>query len=463
MTNPTAILAEIRAAAPPGQEPTGATLVLLRELAAALVSASPGSLAEYRRYLSVADRGIELPEQSVAEYLAGRTVLVTGASGCIGTALLRQICRFRPGKLVTLDLAAAPAIPGKAHCQLDIRDRRALIDLIISLRPDVVFHQAAQRDPGLAERAVHRTVSTNVLGTRNLVQACARAAVDHLVFASTGKALRPYTPDIYAASKRAAELIVADAATRGVLRASAARFTHVVDNSIMLDRFRSRCRRGELVRLHAHDAIFYVQSALESAQLLMVAALSSNSAGLNLHAIRNLDWPVGLLDVAVGVMAEHGLAPLQISGHDPGYEEQAYPGLYDPALAGEVSPLINAFEAPAVRASHSPDVDLVVSPIRLPSGVRQHLDELDTLCATARRARPVRTTFDRLSRALLDVTLDQVPASTLRRIAQQTQPHRHWLTKANRLIDDRVRARAEQAGRRQDVPPGWPLAAAAST
>jgi len=454
MTSSGAILAAIRETAPPGQEPTEATLAKLRELAISLVSASGSSLAEYRRYLSVTDREIQLPEQRVVEYLAGRTVLVTGASGCIGTALLRQLYRFRPGRLVTVDLAPAPAVPGISHCQLDIRNRQALTNLVAGVDPDIVFHQAAQRNPGLAEKAVHRTVTTNVLGTRNLVEACAQAGVDHLIFASTGKALRPYTPDIYAASKRAAELIVADTATRGVVRASAARFTHVVDNAIILDRLRNWCRRGELIRLHAPDAAFYVQSALESAQLLIVAALSPDSAGLNLHAIRNLDWPVGLLDLAIGVMAEHGVAPLQITGHDPGYEEQAYPGLYDPMLAGEVSPLINIFEAPAVQTSPSPDVDLVVNPVRFSPDVRQHLDNLETTCANVRGTQPVRAAFDRLSRALLDVTLDQVPADTLCRVARLTQLHRHRLNKANLLIDDRIRARVKH-----DVLPIPPAAA----
>lgn len=453
MTNSASILAAIKAAAPPGRELTEATLARLRGLSAALVSASSDSLSEYKRYLSVTDREIQLPKQRVTEYLAGRTVLVTGASGCIGTALLRQLTSFHPDRLVTVDLAPAPAVPGISHYQLDIRNRQTLNHLVAGLSPDFVFHLAAQRDPGLAEQAVHRTVTTNVLGTHNLVEACANSGVDHLIFASTGKALRPYTPHVYAASKRAAELIVADAATRGVARASAARFTHVVDNAIILDRLRNWCRRSELIQLHASDVSFYVQSALESAQLLIVAALSPRSAGLNLNAIRNLDWPVSLLDLAVGAMAEHGVAPLQIKGHDPGYEEQSYPGLYDPMFAGEVSPLINMFEAPVVQTSSSPDVDLVVNTVRLSPDARQRLDELETICAKIRRAQPVRALFERLSRAMLEVTLDQASTSTLHRVVRLTQHHRHRLTQANLLIDNGIRARIEQNATRQDMLP----------
>src|SRR5215217_737749 len=85
------ILAKITATAPPGARLDDAILARLRELSAALVAVSADSLAEFRRYLSVMDRGIVMPDQLVAGLLAGRTVLVTGASGCIGSALLGQL------------------------------------------------------------------------------------------------------------------------------------------------------------------------------------------------------------------------------------------------------------------------------------------------------------------------------------------------------------------------------------
>lgn len=436
-----AILAEIRRIAPPGPVLDETVLPRLRELSSALVGASGDGAAELRRYLSVAERGIDVPDDRVGEQLAGRTVLVTGASGCIGTALLRQLERYRPGRVVALDLVA-PAAPVAAYHQVDVRDRDALADAVAEIGPDLVFHQAAQRDPSVAESAVHRTVTTNVLGTRNLVEACERANVGQLVLASTGKALRPYTPDVYAASKRAAELIVADAATRGALRASAARFTHVVDNSIVLDRLRAWCRRGEVVRLHSAEDMFYAQSARESAQLLLVAGLTSDDHGLGLHAIRNLDWPVALLELALGVMAEQGVAPLHIAGYDPGYEEQAFPGLYDPAFAGDVSPLINSFEAPRVEVSASPDVDLVVNAITLTEDVHQRLDELDALCARERNPEIVRAEFDLLSRALLEVTLTSVASDTLRRVVELARPHVHRMNQTNMFIHHRVRMRA---------------------
>ena len=75
-----------------------------------------------------------------------------------------------------------------------------------------------------------------------------------------------------------------------------------------------------------------------------------------MHAITDLGWPVCLIDVALGVLAsKQSRTPVYISGYDPGYEEVAFPGLYDPATAGDVSPLMNAFETAALVDSPCPD------------------------------------------------------------------------------------------------------------
>ena len=116
--------------------------------------------------------------------------------------------------------------------------------MIREVRPDVIFHVAAQREPALAEVEVHRTVSTNVLGTRNVLEAAAAAGVRQVVCASTGKALRPYSPEIYTASKRAAEWLASSRPRRGEMLVSAGRFTHVLDNSIVYQRLLDRADAG---------------------------------------------------------------------------------------------------------------------------------------------------------------------------------------------------------------------------
>jgi len=246
-------------------------------------------------------------------------VLVTGDTGCIGSALVGQLRALGVVEIVgvSLDDFAGTRRPGVTQVRLDIRNGPALEALVADVAPDVVFHLAAQRDPGLAEQMIDFTVTTNVLGTRNVVNASRRAGVPQLAYASTGKALRPYTTCVYAASKRISERIVADVAVEGALAASAARFTHVVDNAILLTRLRRWCTASAVVQLHCLDTVFYVQSAIESAQLLLVAALAPRDGQFRVHAIRDLDWPVNLLVLALGAVAVTGPPTgIQVVGHE---------------------------------------------------------------------------------------------------------------------------------------------------
>jgi nucleoside-diphosphate-sugar epimerase len=416
----------------------------LEELTAALLRVSPESQTEFRRYLAVSEREISLFSDLLFDRLNGRRILVTGGSGCIGTALLRQVARFKPKRIVSVDIAPPPPTSdpscGVEHLRVDIRDLSSLAEVFKGASPDVVFHLAAQRNPGLAELEVHRTISTNIFGTRNVVKACALASVGELVVASTGKALRPYMTKVYAASKRAAEFIVADAVTSGAVAASVVRFTHVVDNAIVIDRFRTWCRRREIMRVHSIDSMFYAQSARESAQLLLAAFLGKSANGMGIFAIRDLGWPISVIDLALGVMAEEGLTPLQITGHDPGYEEQAYPGLYNPANCGDVSPLLNGLEAPASeRFELTPDVDMLRYRGRLPTSSQRQLVKLEECCARDADPATLRAELDALCKELLEITLSKAEPSTLKVLVALAERYPHQLSAENTWMHERFR------------------------
>jgi FlaA1/EpsC-like NDP-sugar epimerase len=291
------------------------TLRQLRDLTRSLIAVKEDAAAEHARFLSIAGRGLCLPEAELADLLSDAAVLVTGGTGCIGSALVAQLAARCPGRLVSVSRGVTGDRPRHARAEYlhaDVRDAAAMEELIAGIKPDLVFHVAAQRDPGLAEVQVHRTVSTNVLGTRAVLTAAARAGVPRVVCASTGKALRPYSPDTYTASKRVAEWIASAVATATDMGCTAARFTHVADNSIIYRRLLSWAdgRHDGVVRLHGTDIAFYVQSALESAQLLLLAALGSQRGQSRVHAISDLGWPVSLLDLALAVLARSGSAAM---------------------------------------------------------------------------------------------------------------------------------------------------------
>jgi nucleoside-diphosphate-sugar epimerase len=442
VATPSEIISAMREAAPPGQRQLDdGVLGELRSLTQALIAARPDAGEEYARFLALGWRGIAVPEAELAEWFGGATVLVTGGTGCIGSTLMRQIARLRPARLVSVSRGVTsgwPSADGAEYFRADIRDASGLGAVFAEVRPDVVFHLAAQRDPGLAECEVHRTVTTNVLGTRNVVAAAEESGVSRLVFASTGKALRPYSREVYTASKRAAEWLVAEAARRGAVTCAAARFTHVIDNSIIHQRLLGWCSGG-VIRLHAADILFYAQSALESAQLLLTAGIGAQPGELWAHAITDLGWPVSLLDLALGVVARTGSeAPVYFSGYDPGYESKPFPGLYDPLTAGEVSPLLSAFEAAGVQQVPGRVTDAFPLLFEPGEQLAASLLAVQDACATGDDA-AVRAALDVLAWWLLDAMLQRVPHQALTRVAALTARFEDELSPAYRRILAAVR------------------------
>jgi hypothetical protein len=439
------IISAMREAAPPGRQSLDPRVLgELSSLTQSLIAARPDAAEEAARFVALRQRSIPMPAAALAGWLGGATVLVTGGTGCIGSALMTQLAQCGPRRLVSVSRGTTnrwPRAAGVTYARADVRDRGALAAVFSEVRPDVVFHLAAQRDPGLAERNVHHTVTTNVLGAAEVIRAAEEYGVAHVVFASTGKALRPYSREVYTASKRAAEWLMCHAARSGRATYSAARFTHVVDNSIVYDRLLGWCASG-VVRLHDANIMFYAQSALESAQLLLTAGLSARPGCLRAHALTNLGWPVSLLDLALGELARSGSqAPLYFSGYEPGYEAMPFPGLYDPQTAGEVSPLLNAFEAAV--AQRAPSAAVTTFPVQFGSRPRPDapLAALRSACAAADPV-AVRTAIDEVSWCLLDSTLAATPRDALLRVEAITAPFEDRLNAAYQRILAAIRCHA---------------------
>jgi NAD(P)-dependent dehydrogenase (short-subunit alcohol dehydrogenase family) len=420
------IISALRAVAPAGRPGLAdAERRELRELTRELKAALPGALDEVRRFEGIRSRSVPVPAAELDAWLAGKTVLVTGGTGCIGSALLAQVVGRGAARLVSVSRGHAGLWPRHdpvEYLHADIADQASLAAIFGSVRPDLVFHVAAQRDPGLAEREVHRTVRTNVLGTSNVIGACTESGVAELVAASTGKALRPYSREVYTASKRSAEWLLASAAAGTGIRVSASRFTHVVDNSIVRDRLVHWAGDG-VIRLHDAQTLFYAQSALESAQLLLSAGLRATAGALRVSAISDLGWPISLLELVIGTLLEQDSdSPVYVSGHDPGYESVPFPGLYDPATAGEVSPLLSAFEAAACQHDDELGIDTAVLAFGGGAAARQLLANLSRASADGGAA-SVLAALDALSWELFEAALAMLPPTALARAAARAEPY----------------------------------------
>lgn len=337
------LLEEMARWSPPGSSTEGERS-LLNILTDAVERLSPAAQAEYWRFVNVKRRNLgELTPASV-DRLRGNRVVVTGATGTIGTELLRLLVQLDPADLRSLSRGyrAHRYVDGVFYDEADVTHLEALTRRLRAARPDVVFHLAAVRSPKEAERAPDVAIRTNVSGTANVIRACRDAGVPLLVQASTGKAVRFYTRDIYAATKKAGEQLLAGAASE--MATGAARFTHVVDNSLVLAKLKGELRAG-LMTLHGPHIPLHAQSARESAELLVLAAGEAHVGASTVVSLRNLEEPFDLTDIALGLRAESGRSvPLTFVGFEPGYEERPYAGMYDFEM-GETGPLVNCFEA----------------------------------------------------------------------------------------------------------------------
>lgn len=343
-----ALLDQLREAAPPRQsELDGIQLARLRSITQGLTVLRPEALRELERFEGIADRSLLLAATALPGDLSNSRILVTGGTGCIGGHLIQQLLAgCAPGAVMSVSrgVTEGARLPGVDYEYADVRSAEQVRRVMRRFRPDYVFNLAAVRDPGAAELEVRRTIQTNIGGLTNVRRSAIDVGTFGLVQASTGKALRFLTRDVYAATKKLCEWQLFAKADDS-LRVAATRFTHVVDNSLIAEKMRGWVEADSPLRLHDPLAAFYAQSAKEAAQLLIVAAVGLREGKPVVTAIRDLGWPFELLDLALGTIRRSGrTGAIYVSGYTAGYEAISFPGLYDPRFAGETGPLVNSLE-----------------------------------------------------------------------------------------------------------------------
>lgn len=376
--------------------------------------------AECDPFADARHREIHCYEQEIGAVLRGRVVLVTGGSGCVGRKMLAALPRFAPERVVCVDIAAeAPA--GVAHYRTDIRDAAALLDIFRRERPGIVFHLAAQRNPGLAERTVYDTVTTNVFGTANVIRGCEETGVEVCIFSSTGKASRYLTYEIYAASKKFAEWQFASANRSGRTRYAAARFTHVLDNSLVCEQLESWISAGRPVGVHAPGRMLVAQNGTEAVQLLLNSLLEAKNGRLPLVVVRNLGWPVETLELALYLIRQSGRAlPIYFLGVPRGYSEDFFRGQVDWRLQCDVHPLLNVLESPARTDDAAGGMIRTVLEPYDESALRRHLSHLRDAAAEVNGTdAPLREALGRASDELCAGVFEAAPAAEVLNIL-------HW-------------------------------------
>ncbi|HVK44392.1 MAG TPA: nucleoside-diphosphate sugar epimerase/dehydratase, partial [Micropruina sp.] len=229
-------------------------------------------------------RQIDTDVASIAGYLTGQRVLVTGAGGSIGSELCRQISRWNPAHLIMLDRdesalhAVQLSIEGRALLDshdivlADIRDRERIIELFRERRPQVVFHAAALKHLPMLEQYPAEAVKTNIWGTQTVLEAAEAANVERFVNISTDKAANPTS--VLGYSKRVAEGLTAAMAERASGTYLSVRFGNVLGSrGSVLTAFAAQIAAGGPVTVTHPDVTRYFMTVDEAVQLVIQAAV----------------------------------------------------------------------------------------------------------------------------------------------------------------------------------------------
>ena len=229
-------------------------------------------------------RQIDTDVASIAGYLTGQRVLVTGAGGSIGSELCRQISRWEPAHLIMLDRdesalhAVQLSIEGRALLDshdivlADIRDRDRIMEIFTERRPQVVFHAAALKHLPMLEQYPAEAVKTNIWGTQTVLEAAAAAGVERFVNISTDKAANPTS--VLGYSKRIAEGLTAAMAERATGTYLSVRFGNVLGSrGSVLTAFAAQIAAGGPVTVTHPDVTRYFMTVDEAVQLVIQAAV----------------------------------------------------------------------------------------------------------------------------------------------------------------------------------------------
>src|SRR5688572_10177187 len=233
------------------------------------------------------ERNLSQPFEKINHILSNATCMVTGGLGCVGSNLVNELLKFDVKHVVIFDKSTQSEYKIESDPSIivvhgDIRDSQAVHDTFTKYKPDIVFHTAAQRDPGHAESHIEETVTTNVLGTLNIVKACEyTGSVKQCIFSSTGKASRYFTEEVYAGTKKICENILDLYAKEGRVTYGMVRFTHMLDNSLMNDQLLENSVLNSYVGVHSPGKYVTAQNKKEAASLMLNVLLYSTKGRSN--------------------------------------------------------------------------------------------------------------------------------------------------------------------------------------
>lgn len=280
---------------------------------------------------------IKLDHDGIADYLEGKTVLVTGGGGSIGSELCRQISKFKPKQLIIFDIYENNAYDiqnelKRTYPDLNlvtligsVRDRQRLRQIYTRYNPNVVFHAAAHKHVPLMEISPEEAIKNNVVGTFNTAEFANSYGVEKFVLISTDKAVNP--TNIMGATKRMCEMIVQAFNKVSDTEFVAVRFGNVLgSNGSVIPLFKKQIAAGGPVTLTHKDITRYFMTIPEASQLVLQAGAYAEGGEI---FVLDMGKPVKIYDLAENLIKLSGYEPhrdikIEVTGLRPGeklYEE----------------------------------------------------------------------------------------------------------------------------------------------
>ena len=274
---------------------------------------------------------IRIDIDEVKNYLRGKTIMVTGGGGSIGSELCRQIAIQRPSKLVMVDIYENTTYDVQNELRksfndlnlkvyiASVRDKQRISELIRSEMPDIIFHAAAHKHVPLMEDSPKEAIKNNVFGTWNLARAAIESGVDKFVMVSTDKAVNP--TNVMGASKRLCEIIVQSMNPLSKTEFVAVRFGNVLgSNGSVIPLFKKQIASGGPVTVTHPEVIRYFMTIPEAVQLVLQAGAMAQGGEI---FVLDMGEPVRIMDLAEDLIRLSGFEPyvdipIEIVGLRPG-------------------------------------------------------------------------------------------------------------------------------------------------
>ncbi|MBQ4313336.1 MAG: polysaccharide biosynthesis protein [Clostridia bacterium] len=260
---------------------------------------------------------IDIEIDSIMGYVGGKTVLVTGGGGSIGSELCRQIASHAPKRLIIFDVYENSAYDIQnelraTYPELDlvtligsVRDTRRINSVFEQYRPDIVYHAAAHKHVPLMEDSPNESIKNNVFGTLKTVQAADKYGTSRFVLISTDKAVNP--TNIMGATKRICEMIVQAYNNRSDTDFVAVRFGNVLgSNGSVIPLFKKQIQNGGPVLVTHPDIIRYFMTIPEAVSLVLQAGALAKGGEI---FVLDMGQPVKILDLAENLIRLSGFTP----------------------------------------------------------------------------------------------------------------------------------------------------------